>query len=712
MSHLLAQWRNQATFSASELKQFYAEQPPTSQSFGAWLDTQITTGVLVRYRSGRFGLVAQPTHEGTLSAHPKGFGFIAPDTPIPGQPDSFYVSAASMSLLLTGDRARFHIVSFPGGKSIAELFDISRPDTFWLGTMGWLGLTPVLVPDLPTQVSITLPRDLPVDNVSDVILVKVPGGTPLEAAVRGEYVRNLGPRTAQGFETRYAIAASQLPFEFSAETLAAANAFLATSPGLTPGRLDWQHLPFVTIDGESTRDFDDAIQVDVTEDGYCLRVAVADVAYYVEPHTMLDTEALARGTSVYFPDQVVPMLPEALSNGMCSLIQGAPRYALACEMSIDTCGNVLSFAFCRVLIKCAARLTYNQVAHFARGEEQVVPEAVREGLRTLIELSAALELSRTDASLKLSSKEPKLVTQPDGQLNLSWFVPTEAHRYVELCMLQANTCAARFLHAHGKQALFRYHAAPSAEDWAAARAALQERGLSLAEAPSLREISDMLEATRSRPDEAQIENVLLKTLPAAVYDAERASHFSLDVAYYAHFTSPIRRYPDLLVHRAILAQLTGSPEFATPTVELAAHCSQRASRAQKAANSVWTRLKRRFISQQCIGHESSAKVVKAAPKGYKVFLLEWQTMAWMPLSLAGPSNLEEGARIQVRVKNATEVEVEVAYQSAGLAVDEPAPAAPPAPRKEIPTLGLWLDKSARTEAWDLRKPNREGTLEA
>lgn len=632
--------------------------PDQASEFKLWLKSAAANGQLVTYLSGRRG-ASQPVQEGTVTAHAKGFGFVAPKGDGRKQGPEIFTSPATMATLLTGDVVQFHVVPGKEGRGeLAEVLAARRPASAWLGTLQTCGAHRVLLPDQPAapQLVVTGVPDTVTDT--DVVVAHVAEGTPFSQVVEAHFVRNLGPRGRPGFDTNYAIAAFMLPHEFSDAILEEAESL--PEPYLEPGRKDLRAENFVTIDGDTTRDFDDAISVTQANDYFQLKVAIADVSHYVKEGGALDAEAKARGTSVYFPDRVIPMLPERLSNGLCSLIPEAPRFAVVCEMRVGPDGEIEHYEFYNALIESKARLTYGQVSAFADGITIAVPDEQVTHLHTLIRLCGALEQARAKAAaLPISNKEAKLFQAPDGALQIKWTGPTAAHRYVELCMLAANHCAARVLKDTGLAGLFRHHKGPAQDDWIAAQEALRERGVHLGDTPSLKEITDTLRKTKSFADAPQIENILLKMLPSATYDAIKPDHFSLDIPYYTHFTSPIRRYPDLIVHRALKAYMASATCDSELMAHLAEHCSERATRAQRASNHVWTKLKRRYVAENQIGGKSAAKVVKSTAKGVKVYLQEWQTMAWLSDSEMTSFKVEEGQLLQVQVVSASDTEIQV-----------------------------------------------------
>ena len=325
------------------------------------------------------------------------------------------------------------------------------------------------------------------------------------------------------------------------------------------GRVDLRDVPFVTIDGEDARDFDDAVYCEKTEEGWRLLVAIADVSYYVRPDTPLDREAQARGTSVYFPTNVVPMLPEALSNGICSLNPNVDRLTMVCDAVINTEGETIAYQFYPAVIRSHARLTYTQVWSALCGEAAGF-EAVGERLfeiDRLYELYGALRAARVRRhALDFESAEIKAVL--DDQLRIERFKPyeiTDANRLIEECMLVANVAAADFVLRNEKTTLFRVHDKPEETRLTDLRSLLRPYKLKLKD-DSAAEIAELLKKIQASPTTAPLQTAVLRTMARAQYSPDNIGHFGLQYEHYAHFTSPIRRYPDLLLHRTIKAILS------------------------------------------------------------------------------------------------------------------------------------------------------------
>ena len=351
-------------------------------------------------------------------------------------------------------------------------------------------------------------------------------------------------------------------------------------------RLDLRGMPFVTIDGEDARDFDDAVFAEKHGDGWRLWVAIADVSHYVNPGSALDTEAQNRGTSVYFPEYVVPMLPEVLSNGLCSLKPGVDRLALVCEMNIDQSGRITAFRFAEALIRSRERLTYTHVAKMMDGkvlaqqnrDERVedpdaTPGQAISGRKKTEYLCEHINRLHSLYQVLMSARQRRgamtfetvdVRFEFDQNRKIKQVVPihrNDAHKLIEECMLCANICAAEFLAKNELPGLYRVHMPPANKKLAALRDYLAELGLWLGggEQPTPADFKTLVEAMGDRPDKSIIQTMMLRSQQQAVYQPENKGHFGLACDAYAHFTSPIRRYPDLLVHRAIRSVIRSGP---------------------------------------------------------------------------------------------------------------------------------------------------------
>jgi len=378
----------------------------------------------------------------------------------------------------------------------------------------------------------------------------------------GQVKEILGDELSAGMEIQVALREFGIPHEWPAAVEDEADTFGASvNPEHKKHRLDLRKLPFVTIDGEDARDFDDAVLVERDGKGWKLWVAIADVSHYVTPGSALDQEAQERGTSVYFPNFVVPMLPEVLSNGLCSLNPKVDRLALASEIKIDSKGNIVDFRFAEVVISSHERLTYTRVAAaLAERGQHKTPERdalgnICQQIDELHSLYKVLNKARkARGAMEFESVEVRFEFNADRKIDrIVPVVRNDAHKLIEECMLCANICAAQFLIQNKIPGLFRVHMPPANEKLTALRNYLTEQGLWLGggEQPSTADFLKLTDAMGDRPDKHLIQMQILRSQQQAVYQPENKGHFGLAYEAYAHFTSPIRRYPDLLVHRAI-----------------------------------------------------------------------------------------------------------------------------------------------------------------
>ncbi|RLA00543.1 MAG: ribonuclease R, partial [Gammaproteobacteria bacterium] len=425
----------------------------------------------------------------------------------------------------------------------------------------------------------------------------------------GNIVNVLGDHMAPGMEIDIALRAFDLPHEWSVNALQQAESFGDQIPvSAIKGRLDLRDLPLVTIDGEDARDFDDAVYAQQLDSGsWRLWVAIADVSSYVEPKTPLDKDAQERGTSVYFPSQVIPMLPEALSNGLCSLNPNVDRLCMVCEMVINTDGNVDSYQFHQAVMNSKARLTYTDVATMLVDNDAALRDKhqdVLPGLTTMYKLFKAMLNARGQrGAIDFELTETQFVF--DDNRKIRSIEPRErndAHRLIEEFMVAANVCAAQFLLTNKLPALFRIHETPSEEKLAGLREFLGELGLSLGggEDPQPSHYASLLKTASNRPDGHLLQTVMLRSMKQAVYSPDNLGHFGLALEAYAHFTSPIRRYPDLLVHRAIRHIITKKKQSKwhhshEDMVQLGEHCSMTNRRADEATRDVSDWLKCEFM---------------------------------------------------------------------------------------------------------------------
>ncbi|WP_040975381.1 ribonuclease R [Necropsobacter massiliensis] len=453
-------------------------------------------------------------------------------------------------------------------------------------------------------------------RMGQVVVVELKPRTASFNRPVGMITEVLGDNMAKGMETEIAIRNHDIPHVFPSAVEKQAKKFSEDVPQeAKQDRIDLRHLPLVTIDGEDARDFDDAVYCEPKRGGgWTLWVAIADVSYYVRPRTALDTEAYNRGNSVYFPNRVVPMLPEILSNGLCSLNPQVDRLCMVCELTLSAKGKITDYRFYEAVMNSHARLTYTKVARILEGDETLCQryQTLVAHLQALHAMYQALINARHQrGAIDFETVESKFVFNAMGRIErIEPAVRNDAHKIIEECMILANIAAANFMQRHDEPALYRIHAGPSEEKLLAFRSFLNECGLSLGgdKKPTTADYAALLDTVRERPDHELIQTMLLRSLSQAVYDPDNIGHFGLALEEYAHFTSPIRRYPDLTLHRAIkylLAKQQGSKRKTTNgggyhySVDemdiLGEHCSMTERRADDATREVADWLKCEYM---------------------------------------------------------------------------------------------------------------------
>ncbi|MGX3021553.1 ribonuclease R [Ursidibacter sp. B-7004-1] len=421
------------------------------------------------------------------------------------------------------------------------------------------GINYVVPDDSRIQHDILIPEDQRLGaRMGQVVVVELqPRKADFKRPV-GFITEILGDNLAPGMEIEIALRNHEIPHIWSEGVEKQIRQFSEEVPEeAKQGRVDLRHLPLVTIDGESARDFDDAVFCQREENGWRLWVAIADVSYYVRPKTALDLEAQQRGNSVYFPNRVIPMLPEVLSNGLCSLNPQVDRLCLVAEMQVSDAGQLGDFQFYEAVMNSHARLTYTKVWHILEGNE-----ALRERYSALVphleELhkmyQVLVDARQKRGAIEFETIENQFIFNPQGRIErIEPVIRNDAHKIIEECMILANIAAARFVEKADEPSLYRIHAQPSEEKLTSFRTFLKECGLFLdgGLSPTPKDYAKLLDTVKERPDKELIQTMLLRSLKQAIYSPDNEGHFGLALTEYAHFTSPIRRYPDLLLHRAI-----------------------------------------------------------------------------------------------------------------------------------------------------------------
>ncbi len=590
-------------------------EPDRADALAKRLGAMVRDGQLVQNRRGGFApVLVTNLIPGVVIANPEGFGFLRPDE----GGDDLFLPPYEMRKVMHGDRALANVTGIDrrGRRegSIARVLE--RGVNRLIGNFSVeLGINYVVPDDKRIQRSIQIPVDA-TGGAKDgqLVVCELTQAPDTRRPPIGKVIAVLGDKLTPSLVVETAIHGHDLPHEFPPEVLDEATAIpMTVDPAMIGTRVDLRALPLVTIDGEDAKDFDDAVFCESNRDGFRLVVAIADVSHYVRPGTPLDEEALKRATSVYFPGYVVPMLPETLSNGICSLRPKEDRMCFVCDMQVDRKGEVVQSRFYEAVMNSHARLTYTQVWN-AVGEDDADAKAfigpLLPQIQSLHQLYRILAKARERrGAIEFESSEVRFVLDNRGEVTQAgMLVRNDAHKLIEECMIAANVEAARYLLATHIPAPFRVHERPPESKFADLLEFLKEFKLSLPAWSKVQpgDYTRLLKKVRERPDAALLESVLLRSQSLAVYSPDNNGHFGLALEAYAHFTSPIRRYPDLLVHRAIKYALTGGPRDKytyTPRemAALALQCSERERRADEAEREVDERFRAAWMEKHVGG---------------------------------------------------------------------------------------------------------------
>ncbi len=594
-------------------------EPETSQAANdqQTLKALQTGGWLVLSNNNQWQLAADKTVvTGTVSLHPDGYGFLNSAQ----QAEDVYLGRREMSGLMPGDKVLVNrLQDKRRNRFYGELLGIiQRVRQKLVGRVVESGRRLTLLADDP---AITEPfRISDPDNAfspGSMVVARITRYPVDGKAGRVVIERQLDDQHLAGLATEVAVLTHELPYEFPAEVISEAGHFGdSITSEQHSGRKDLRDLPLVTIDGEDARDFDDAVYGAPSSDGWRLLVAIADVSSYVKPGTALDQEAEARGTSVYFPTRVVPMLPETLSNGLCSLRPQVDRLALVCDMQLAATGEVRRSRFYPAIISSHARLTYRQANQLL--EQQDAAETLELSASITNSLSALEAIWRCRDQVKVKRgalafdrQETKFLWNADG--TVSNIQPSQrllTHRLIEEAMIAANVEAAKFLLQQNIPSVLRVHPPPSGDKLTELERMLLMYNIKPTwhDKPTPEDFAQILEQAQQRSDKSIIEDMLLRAQSLAIYkpieEGKTSGHFALALDAYSHFTSPIRRYPDLLVHRAIYAALDKRPQKPADQSggdtqrklnQLAQHCSFTERRAEQASRDVEFRLKCHYL---------------------------------------------------------------------------------------------------------------------
>jgi len=536
---------------------------------------------------------------GRIQGHADGFGFLIPDQ----GGDDIFLSSREMMQVLHNDRVMVQTIGQdrkgrPEGKVI-EILE-RKNETLVGRVVQGQGVTIVAAEDKRINQDFLIPYHLDMGaKPGQIVVIEITAQPSFKSRPMGKVIQILGNYADSGMEIEIALRKHQLPYNFSEETVRIAESFSKkVSENDFKGRVDLRDLPLITIDGETARDFDDAVYAESVDKNWRLVVAIADVSFYVQPDNALDKEAFDRGNSVYFPRRVIPMLPEALSNGLCSLNPHVDRLCMICDMLIDQHGKVLSYKFYPSVMESKARMTYTDVSALLKETSPELTEKYKSIIPHIKNLESVYRILTKQrhirGAIEFDSSETIMIFNDQGKIDrIEPVIRNEAHRLIEECMLAANVCAANFLIEQEHPALYRIHEGPTEERLENLQIFLAEFGFMLTggDKPSIKDYAALIEKIKGRPDEHLLQTVLLRSMQQAVYSPDNIGHFGLAYEAYAHFTSPIRRYPDLLIHRAIKATLEKKKMPASNWHVLGQHCSMTERRADDATRDVSAWLK-------------------------------------------------------------------------------------------------------------------------
>ncbi len=609
--------------------------PQDFEALSRRLGAMLRDGQLIQNRRGGYGVASKlDLIPGGVIANAEGYGFLRPDE----GGDDLYLSPAEMRKVLHGDRVLASVVGVDrrGRRQGAIVEVLERRSARLVGRVVEDKGLVLVTPDdrrLHQDVLIKPGADRGARS-GQIVIVEITDQPTVQRGPMGRILAVLGERLTPSLVVEMAIASHDLPHEWPAVVLRdAAEVEPEVSAAEIVGRVDLRKTALVTIDGADAKDFDDAVYAEPSEIGFRLLVAIADVSHYVQPGKPLDEEAYNRSTSVYFPGFVVPMLPETLSNGICSLNPKVERLCMVCEMQVDREGEVVRSKFYPAVMRSHARLTYDRVWQ-AIGEKDadarhelanVMPQ-----LKNLYQLYKLLAKARQKrGAIDFESSEVDFRLGPNGEVvQLEAHERNDAHKLIEECMIAANVESAKYLLKHRIPAPYRVHAPPPASKYEDLLEFLREFKLTLPPHSQVTpgDFSALLKKVRKRPDASLIESVLLRSQSLAVYQPNDPGHFGLGLASYTHFTSPIRRYPDLLVHRAIRYALGGGKPanyIYSPSdmASLCVHCSHNERRADEAERDVDERYKCAWMEKH-VGSEFDGIVSGVTSFGLFVELTE------------------------------------------------------------------------------------------
>ncbi|PSV23846.1 MULTISPECIES: ribonuclease R [unclassified Photobacterium] len=583
--------------------------------------------------------------KGYVMGHRDGFGFLRPEGSL-GKDNDLLLPHHQMRGVIHGD----YILAQAGGedkrgRKEARVVRVLKESTAQIVGRFFLedGMGYVVPDDSRIAQDIIIPQDVRQGaRMGNVVVVEINQRATRQHNAVGRIVEVLGENMAPGMEIDIALRTHDIPHVWPSEVDKEIQHLTEEVPEeAKKGRVDLRQLPLVTIDGEDARDFDDAVHCErTTSGGWRLWVAIADVSYYVRHKSALDNEAVKRGNSVYFPAQVIPMLPEVLSNGLCSLNPQVDRLCMVCEMTISDTGELTGYKHYEAVMNSHARLTYTKVSKMLEGDEELRQryEPLVPHLEELYSMFKVLKAAREErGAIEFETVETQFIFNADRKIDrIVPAVRNEAHKIIEECMILANIASARFVESAKEPALYRVHDTPGEERLQGFRDFLGELSLHLGGGlePTPKDYAELANAIQTRKDRELIQTMLLRSMKQAVYQGDNIGHFGLALTEYAHFTSPIRRYPDLTLHRAIkylVAKQAGNSGNTTPTGgfhysfdeidALGEQCSMTERRADDATRDVSDWLKCEYM-QDHLGDEFDGVIANVTGFGFFVRLNE------------------------------------------------------------------------------------------
>ncbi|MGL9759869.1 MAG: ribonuclease R [Symbiopectobacterium sp.] len=574
---------------------------------------------------------------GTVIGHRDSFGFLR----VEGHKDDLYLSAEEMKRTMHGDVVLAQSLDADRkGRREGRIVRVLEPRTGQIVGRYFLdaGMGFVVPDDSRLSFDILIPQEnINGARIGYMVVVELTQRPTRRTKAIGKIVEILGDKMCTDMAVDIVLRTHDIPHTWSKQVEEQIKDFNEQVPeSAKKGRVDLRSLPLVTIDGEDARDFDDAVYCEKKRGGgWRLWVAISDVSYYVRPNTPLDHEARARGTSVYFPSQVVPMLPEVLSNDLCSLNPDVDQLCIVCEMTISVSGKLTTYKFYEAVVRSHARLTYTKVWHMLQGDVELRAhyQPLVDGLEELYKMYQVLEKAREErGGIAFEIEEAKFIFNAERRIErVESMVRNDAHKLIEECMILANISAARFIEKNQEPALFRVHDRPSEDHVLALRSVLGELGLTLKGGmkPEPKDYAELITLVANRPDHEMLQTMMLRSMKQAIYDPENRGHFGLALTSYSHFTSPIRRYSDLLLHRGIKYLLSDRREHWTPTggwhsdlnemLQLGVHCSLTERRADEATRDVADWLKCDFM-QDHVGESFTGIISSVTGFGFFVRL--------------------------------------------------------------------------------------------